>query len=174
MVSEVFGMFEIGEWVIYGVHGVCRVTGVEKQLVNRKRTEYLVLEPLSRNESKFYLPTANPAAMGKLRSVLSAEEMEALLSSEKVHRDCWIQEENQRKQHYRDLIGSGDRVSLLQMIWSLYRYQEAQSAAGRKLHQCDDNFLRDAEKLFTSEIALVMDMTPEEAIAYLRNQLKNT
>ena len=44
-------MFEIGQWVMYGVHGVCRVAGTEKQLVNRKRAEFLVLEPLSKAES---------------------------------------------------------------------------------------------------------------------------
>ena len=166
-------MFETGEWVVYGVHGVCRVIGTEKQLSGRKRVEYLVLEPLAQNESRYYLPTENPAAMGKLKRVLPREELEALLQSQEVRQDCWIQDESQRKLHYRDLIGNGDRVSVMQMVCSLYRYKEAQSAAGRKFHLCDENFLRDAEKLLSSEIALVMEMTAEEARDYLRNQLKS-
>ena len=60
-------MFQRGECVIYGIHGVCRVIGTEKQLVNRKRTEYLVLEPIGQSESRFYLPTGNETAMAKLR-----------------------------------------------------------------------------------------------------------
>lgn len=165
-------MFETGQWVLYGVHGVCRVIGTEKQLVNRKRTEYLVLEPLSRNESRFYLPTGNPTAMAKLKAVLSAGELQALLSSEEIRENVWIADENQRKQTYRELISSGDRVMLLKMVTTLYGYREAQAAAGRKFHLCDDNFLRDAEKLLSSEIALVLDKTPEEARAYLQEQLK--
>lgn len=165
-------MYQSGEFVVYGIHGVCRVLGKEKQLVNRKRTEYLVLEPMAQNESKFYLPTQNPTAMGKLKAVLSRDEMDVLMASEEIRQDCWIQEENLRKQHYRDLIGSGDRVALLRMVSSLYRYKDEQAAAGRKFHQCDDNFLRDAEKLLCSEISLVMELEPEKAREYLRNQLR--
>lgn len=165
-------MFETGQWVVYGVHGVCRVVGKEKQLVNRKRTEYLVLEPLAQNESRYYVPTANATAMAKLRQVLNAEELKALLASGEIREDCWITDENQRKQYYRDLTANGDRVSILRMTHCLYRYREAQMAAGRKFHLCDDNFLRDAEKLLSSEIALVLEMTQEDARAYLRETLK--
>lgn len=165
-------MYQNGDWVMYGIHGVCRVAGTEKQLVNRKRTEYLVLESLSQTESKFYLPTANPTAMAKIKAVLPAQELRDLLASEEIRENVWIQEENQRKQTYRDLISSGDRTALLKMVTTLYRYKAAQAAAGRKFHQCDDNFLRDAEKLLTSEIALVLEMSQEEARDYLRQQLK--
>lgn len=165
-------MFQIGDCVVYGVHGVCRVVGMEKQLVNRKRTMYMVLEPLANKESRFYLPAENPTAMGKLKAVLSKEELAELLSSELIHQDFWIQDENRRKQYYRELIGSGDRVSLMKMVSSLYKYKRAQLAAGRKFHQSDDNFLRDAERLLSSEIALIMELSQEDARNYLREQLK--
>jgi CarD family transcriptional regulator len=165
-------MYQAGTWVMYGVHGVCRVIGTEKQMVNRKRATFLVLEPLTQSESRFYLPTENPTAMAKLKTVLSANELNELLHCEEVRMNVWIQEENRRKQHYRELMGSGDRLALLQMIHSLYRYKEEQLEAGRKFHQSDDNFLRDAEKLMASEISLVLELSAEEARTYLRTQLK--
>ena len=42
-----------------------------------------------------------------------------------------------------------------------------------RFHQSDDNFLRDAEKLLSSEIALVMELSQEEARNYLREQLQS-
>lgn len=165
-------MYSAGEYVIYGIHGVCRVAGYEKQLVNRKRTEYLVLEPVNNTESKYYLPTANPTAMAKLKPVLSAQELKDLLASDEIRQDGWIRDENQRKQHYRDLISGGDRVTILRTVYALYRYREEQMAVGRKFHLSDDNFLRDAEKLLSSEIALVLELTPEQARDYLRETLK--
>lgn len=164
-------MFQSGEYVIYGIHGVCRVIGKEKQLVNRKRTEYLVLEPLGQTESRFYLPAASEASMSKLKPVLSAEELNALLTGEEIRSGEWIADENTRKQYYRDLIGSSDRTALLQMVNSLYGYRKAQFAAGKKFHQCDENFLRDAERLLASEISLVLEKTLEEARDYLRTTL---
>ena len=152
-------MYQNGDWVMYGIHGVCRVAGTEKQLVNRKRTQFLVLEPMTQSESRFYLPTENPTAMAKLKAVLSKDELSELLASDAVRQDAWIQEENHRKQHYRELIGSGDRVAIMKMVSTLYRYKIAQAEAGRKFHQSDENFLRDAEKLLASEIALVMDFS---------------
>lgn len=165
-------MYQVGEYVVYGVQGVCRVLGTECQRINRKRTEYLVLEPITRGESKFYLPTENSAALAKLQPVLSRQELEELLNSEEIHKDCWIQEENQRKQHYRQLVASCDRISLVQMLAAVYRHKEEQAASGKKFHLCDDNFLRDAEKLICSEICLVMEMEPDQARQYLRSQLQ--
>lgn len=164
-------MYQKGSYVVYGIQGVCRVVGTETQHVNRKDVEYLVLESVEKTELRYYLPTHNAVAMGKLKAVLSAEELQQVLISEEVHRDCWITEENLRKQHYRDLISCGDRLSIMQMLHNLYRHRQQQAESGRKLHQCDDNFLRDAERLLSREVALVMELTQEDAVAYLRKEL---
>jgi CarD family transcriptional regulator len=164
-------MYQAGDWVVYGIQGVCRVVGTEKQLVNRKRTQYLVLEPLAQPESRFYLPVDNPTAIAKLQSVLTRAQLEQLLSSEQVRRDVWIPAENLRKQHYREMIGSGDREVLMQIVYTLHRHKASQLAAGKQFHQADENFLRDAEKLLSSEIALTMSLSTEDARDYLRRML---
>ena len=164
-------MYQAGDWVVYGIHGACRVVGTEKQLVNRKRTQYLVLEPLTNSESRFYLPMENPTALAKLKPVLSKEALCALLASDDVRQDIWVPEDSLRKHRFRELLSSGDRVAVMRMITTLYRYRDAQLAAGRKFHQSDDNFLRDAEKVLLSEISLVMELSKEDAKAYLRAQL---
>ena len=94
------------------------------------------------------------------------------ISNETYREDCWISDEGHRKQIYRELITSADRLRLMQMVASLYRYRGAQEAAGRKFHLCDDNFLRDAERLLSSEISLVMNLPPDEARDFLRKHLK--
>lgn len=165
-------MFQSGEFVVYGAHGVCQVIGTEHQLVNRKRTEYLILEPISQQESKYYIPTHNTATMSKLHPVLTVEELESLLKSSELRYGVVLPEESIRKQQYRDLICSGNRIEILKMICALYRFREEQITAGRKFHQCDENFLRDAEKLISSEIAQVTGQTLDEAREYLRNLLK--
>lgn len=165
-------MYQIGDRVVYGVHGVCRVVDQEERMIDRKRLTYLALEPVGQGGSRYLVPTHNEAAMGKLRHMLSREELTALMDSEEVRQNGWISDENQRKQAYRELIGSGDRARLMQMVRSLYRHKSAQSAAGRKVHLCDDNFLRDAEKLLIGEVCIVMDMDQDQAKQFLRSKLK--
>ena len=166
-------MFQIGDQVVYGAHGVCCVVDTEERIVDRKRLSYLALEPVRQDGSRYLVPTHNASAMGKLRKILAPEELESLISSEQVREDGWIRDENVRKQTYRELIGSGDRASLMKMVHTLYRHRAAQTAAGKKIHQCDDNFLRDAEKLLASEAAIVMNMEYDQARAFLREKLES-
>lgn len=165
-------MFQVGDQVVYGVHGVCRIVDEEKRVVDRKQVTYLVLDPIGQPGSKYLVPTHNAAAMAKLHKLLSREELLTLLCSDEVHTDGWIRDENQRKQTYRELVSSGSRTSLLQMLCTLYRHKAEQSAAGRKVHQCDDNFLRDAERMLSSEVAIVMELEYDQARTFLREQLK--
>ena len=165
-------MYQVGELVVYGMHGVCRVVSEEERLVDKKRLNYLALEPLSNGNSRFLVPTQNAAAMAKLQPILSKEELEAMITSENVKTGEWIREENQRKQTYRELIGSGDRKKIMRMVHTLYRHKADQSASGRKIHLCDENFLHDAEKLLIGEISIVLHLEPEQARDYIHKKLK--
>lgn len=60
---------------------------------------------------------------------------------------------------------------MLQMVRSIYLHKAEQTSAGRRCHLCDENFLRDAERLLTSEIALILELDPEQAKQYLRSKL---
>lgn len=164
-------MLQVGSQVVYGIHGVCGIIDTEIRTVDRKKVEYFVLEPREQPGARFYVPTHNQAALSKLRPLLTLDELEALLASEDTHRDCWIADENQRKQKYRELINSGDRATLISMIRSLYQHKESQLAAGRKFHLCDENFLRDAQKLLSSEFSLVLGIPQAEVGAYIEKKL---
>lgn len=164
-------MFQIGDQVIYGIHGVCQILCVEERVVDRKKIRYFALEPLDQPGARFYVPSENPAALAKLRHILGKQELEQLLSSAQIRENCWISDENQRKQRYRELINSGDRVALLRMIHTLHQHKKAQTAAGRKFHLCDENFLRDAEKLLNAEFSLVLGIVPAEVGNYILTAL---
>ena len=164
-------MYQVGELLVYGSHGVCRFLKEDRQVVDRKMVTYLVLEPLGQENARFMVPAHNPVAMSKLRKLPQREELEALLDPPEIRNEAWVTDENRRKQLYRELIGSGDRERLLSMMRAIVRHKEAQAAAGRKCHICDDNFLRDAEKLMIGQIAVVMEMDQEEAKTFLRKKL---
>lgn len=164
-------MYKVGDWMVYGVHGVCQVAGCEERKVDRKRQRYLVLEPIGQAGSQYMVPTENKTAMAKLYPLLTKQELEELLVSPQVHTSSWIPDENQRKQRYREIIGSGDRQQMMQMVYTLYRHREAQAAAGKKCHVTDEFFLRDAEKLLIGEMTVVLDMDQEQARLRLQSGL---
>lgn len=164
-------MLQVGSQVVYGIHGVCSIIDVETRTVDRKKVEYFVLAPNEQPNARFFVPMHNEAALSKLRPLLSKEELEALLSSEEAHMNCWIEDENRRKQKYRELINCADCAALISMIRSLHQHKENQLAAGRKFHLCDENFLRDAQKLLSSEFSLVLRIDAAEVKSYIENKL---
>lgn len=161
-------MYQVGEQVMYGIHGVCTIVEQEERMVDRKKILYYVLEPRDQAGARFYVPAHNQAAVAKMRRVMTREELESLLDSQEVRQDAWINDENQRKLCYRELISSGDRTRLISMVRTLHARKNMQAAAGRKFHLCDENFLRDAEKLLSSEFSMVLGISQEELPSYMK------
>ena len=165
-------MYQIGDHVVYGIHGVCRILCEEERKVDRNKVQYFVLEPVDQAGARYYIPKQNQAALSKLRPVLSREELEALLRSGAVREDFWIADENRRKQTYRELIGSGDRGALIRMVGTLHRHRREQMETGRKFHLCDENFLRDAEKLLNAEFSMVLGIAPGQVGQYILSAMQ--
>lgn len=145
---------------------------VESRRVDRKNVEYLVLEPQGQPGTRYLVPSGNPNALAKLRPLMSREELDQLLLSEAVRRDHWISEENPRKQYYRELIASGDRTALLQMLRSVNAHKRRQEAAGKKLHICDENFVKDAQRLLDAEFAIILDIPQDQVRDYVTKKLQ--
>lgn len=164
--------FRCGEQVVYGIHGVCRITDIEKKMVDRKPVEYYVLRPVAQADATCYVPVHNEAAVAKMRKMLTAEELNALLDSDEIQADCWIQEENLRKDCYRKLIARADCAELIGMIRSLHLHKQKLLAAGKKFHQCDENFLKDARRLITNEVSQILEIAPEQVGDYIRSRLE--
>ena len=164
--------FEIGDMVVYGIHGVCQVVDIESRVVDRKTVEYYVLSPVGQQDAKFYVPTHNPAAVAKMRKVLTKEEINRLLESEAVKEDNWIPNEAVRKETYRQIISRADCVELIRMIRALYIHKQEQLAAGKKFHQCDEAFMRDAERLIRSELQEVLHIPQEQIGEYIRSKVE--
>lgn len=164
-------MFQCGQQVIYGIHGVCNIIDTEIRTVDRKKVEYFVLEPMDQPGARYYIPTQNQAALAKLQPLLTPKELNNLLKSEEAQKNTWIPDENQRKQRYRELINSGDRAALICMVRTLRRHKQEQLAAGRKFHLCDENFLKDAEKLLSAEFSLVLNIPISEVGAYIEKTI---
>ncbi len=167
-----YQVFQVGQQVLYGIHGICRIADVEVRVIDRKKVEYYVLEPVEQAGSRYYIPTQNQVAVSKLRPMMDMDQLLALLNSEEARKDCWIGDENARKQYYRSLINSGDRAALLSMVRTLLQHKASQSAAGKKFHICDENFLRDAQKLLSSEFSLILGIPASQVGDYIAKAME--
>ena len=166
-------MYHEGDLVVYGIHGVCKVSEHEKQIIDRKMVTFLVLEPLGHEGARYLIPVDNETAMKKLRPLLTPDQLNELIHSEAVQTASWNLDENKRKQAYREMIGTVDRTCLIRTLHMLYRYKREQELKGKRLHQVDENFLHDGERLVSEEISIIMDLPLEQAKTYLRRELQS-
>lgn len=160
-------MFQCGEYVMYSIHGACRIIAVEQRRIDKKTMDFYVLTPIDQPRSAFYVPTNNEAALSKMRAVLTADELHALISRLKKADVPWISDESKRRSLYKDLMSSGDRDALMGMLISTYKQRELMEKSGKRIHSCDENFIRDAKKLIDSEFSLVLQIPVQNVETYI-------
>ena len=164
-------MYEVGHLVVYGIHGVCRIVAAEVKTVDRKQIPYFVLEPIEQPGTRYYIPSQNQTALCKIRHLMDRQSLLDMLSADATEEN-WIDDENKRKQYYRQIINGVDSPALLRMVHALYRHKSRQETQGRKLHLCDENFLRDAQRVLNAEMAAVLQIPAAEVPAFMRQQLE--
>ncbi len=165
-------MYSVGQQVIYGIHGVCDIIGIEERSVDRKTVPYFVLVPRDHPDSRYYLPSLNPAALKKIRPLTKKEDL-LRYWSEPLDESRWIPAENKRKQVYRDLIAEAQADCLVHILRCLSRYKAELDQVGKKFHLSDDNFMRDARRILAGEMAVVLDIEQRSALKTIDGLLED-
>lgn len=80
----------------------------------------------------------------------------------------WVENENQRKELYRNILAKGDHLELIKMIKAIYAHKAEREAEGKRLHMSDERFFKDAEQILYNEFQFVLDINgKEELITYI-------
>lgn len=166
-------MYQVGNTVIYKNDGVCKITEIIIRTFREKEIEYYVLNPVHNQNAEILVPKNNPDLVGKMRKVLTKEEIIQIIEAMPDEEEIWILNETDRKEKYREILNSGDRTELVRLIKTLYVHKQNQKQCGRKLHLADEKILRDAEKMLFDEFAYVLEIAPEEVLEYIKAKLDN-
>ncbi len=164
-------MFQVNDTILYGTDGVCTISEITHMTIKGKTLEYYVLKPAQGSQSTIYVPTQNEKLLGKMRKVLSAEEIHEMIQSMPDEETVWIEDEAERKQTCARILQSGDRRALIRMIKALYLHQQDLKRAGRKFHVSDERFLKEAERILYNEFAHVLHLEQSEVLPFIREQI---
>lgn len=165
-------MYQLNDTILYGGHGVCKIADITKKALGGTMTDYYVLKPVYHESSTIYVPMKNKTLTEKMRRVLSADEVYRLISAMPFEDSIWVEDENERKERYREILAHGDRLELMRMIKTLYMRQGQQQEKGRRLHISDERFFKEAEKLLYDEFALVLNLKPEQVLPFILAQIE--
>lgn len=163
--------FKQGDFVSYGTHGACKIIYIGDVEINREMREYYVLEPCNNTSSKYYVPKNNASAVARIKKLLSPSQLEELLSAVVGKDDNWIENEPLRKERYKELLSSGNSEDIICMIRTLHHRRKELLSLGKKFHMCDENFIKTAEQLISSEVAQILNIPQEKVGEYIRSKL---
>ncbi len=165
-------MFEKGELIICGGHGVCRVIDITDNPIDRmdKKRKYYLLEPVFEKASTIYTPVDNEKII--MRRIMNREEAQKLIEHIKEIDVVWVQEEKRREQTYKDAIRTYDSRSLVQIIKTLYQRKRVRINEGKKVLSSDEQYLRKAEELLYSEMSLALSIPKDQVEAYIKEAVK--
>jgi CarD family transcriptional regulator len=159
----------VGDRVVYGNHGVGRISARKRQIVLGTTGEVVVVEfddgltvtlPLERAEMQLR-PLASEAELRRVR--------DALRDDGELSVDPWLS----RRRLALDKLSRGSPVEWAQMVSEGAQRERLRLAKGTKpqLSSGELEVFTKARRLLSSEIALARDIQPEAADAWIDEQL---
>jgi len=165
-------MFNVNDMIIYGARGVCEIVEItEKDFNDGKEMTYYVLRPAYDNKATIFVPVGNETLTSKMRSVLSSDEIYDMIKSMPDEDTIWIENDNLRKEKYREILAKGSRTDIIKLIKTLYIHEQDRKENGKKLSMSDERFMKAAEKILYDEFAVVLDIEPEEVLSFIHEQI---
>ncbi len=165
-------MFEIGEYIVYGSKGVCKIediSNIDISGVNKDRL-YYVMHQVENETGKLYVPTDNEKIV--MRRVITKAEAEDLIRRMPEMEPLWIDDDKKREAMYKEVIRTCDYNEWVRIIKTLYFRKKERTAQGKKVTALDEKYLKAAENELYSELSLVLEIPKTEVLNYIKEQIE--
>lgn len=158
-----FFMFEVGDYIIYGNSGVCKVTDVGPIDIGGEKSGrlYYTMIPCFSQDGKIFTPVDNDKIL--MRSVIDKENAIKLIDDIKNIEDLWIADEKKREYDYKEAIKTCEPREMIKIIKTIYKRKQSRIAAGKKITASDEKYFKLAENSLYGELAITFEMTKDEA-----------
>ena len=155
-------MFQIGDYVVKPVTGVCRVEDILYLNISGadKDRQYYLLIPMDNAGERIYVPV--DSADTKIRKVMTKEEAEELIRKVPGIEETWIKSDKEREYQYKAVLKSGNPELLVGIIKSLYLRKKRRLENGKKNTSVDEHYYRQAENQLYEELGVSLGKNREE------------
>ena len=164
-------MFKVGEYVVNGTNGVCKVEKIGKMELSGVESDkqYYTLLPLYTKGSRVFTPVDNKKVV--LRSVISKQEACNLIDEMKEIEEIVVTDDKKRELAYREAIKSCDCREFIRIINTVLKRREERLAAGKKMSACDERYFKQAKDNLYGEFAVRLKLAKEEVEDYVERRM---
>lgn len=166
-------MFNVGDYIVYGVNGVCKVEEIGSLNSGNlpKDRVYYTLLPVYLKGSKIFTPADNKKVL--MRPVLNKDEAMELIDDIRNIDALWITDEKKRENDYRDALKKCDCKELVRIIKTIYSRKQGRIAEGKKMTMGDEKYFHMAEESLYGELAIPLNMDKEEVKYFITDRVDN-
>jgi CarD-like/TRCF domain. len=165
--KEDYEMYEVGDVVIYGKQGVCRIEEIGSISItnNDDTTQYYTLVSVY-GTGKTYTPVDTEVYM---RPIMTLEEVENIIKEIPNIEGHAIHFKSIREMtdYYKNSIESYEWERLISVIKTVYFKAQHIKQQGKKLGQIDERYKKEAEQLLYQEFAIAMDISIDAVNMYI-------
>ena len=165
--NRLSAMVRVNDVVLYGVDGICHATGVATGTTAGAPMEYYILRPVGPENTTIYVPVDNVALVGRMRRLLSLDEVIELIRSIPDEETIWIEDDLKRRAAYGAIIEGSDRREIVRLIKALYQRDRAMREGRRRMHAADERLMKEAEKRLYDEFAHVLNIEPGQVLPFI-------
>ena len=164
-------MFDVGEHIVYGTSGICRVEEICSSPYDKKDTRmyYLLIPVHNPMGSTIYTPVDNDRV--PMRRLMTSEEIEALIEAIPKIELVQVPAEKQRREIYRTTVYALRPEGYISVMKTVNRRREELAAARKHFPVSDMEYGRLAKHLLYSELAHVLGMKEENVECYITDKL---
>lgn len=164
-------MFQVGDRVVYGNHGVCeviRIDTLDLSGVDQTR-QYYYLAPMLDGSSVVYAPVDNPKIA--IRAVMTRDDIEELIHEIPQIPELEVISDKVRENVYKDCVRGLDGSEWIRLLKTVRARGAERIARGKKMTALDERYMKLAQMQLGSEIAAVLAIPREEADDMLEQSL---
>lgn len=163
-------MFKVGEYIVYGMNGVCRVEDIGVMDLNGVDSdkEYYTLAPLYTKGSKVYTPVDNQKVV--MRLVVSKEKAYELIDNMQSVNEIEVEDDKRRELAYKDAIKSCECVEWIRIMNTVTKRKQERIAQGKKMSACDERYLKAAQDHLYGELAISLGLEKAEVGEYIEHR----
>lgn len=164
-------MFKIGEYVVYGMNGVCRVEEIGPMSLSGidSNKVYYTLLPLYTKGSRVFTPVDNQKVV--MRPVISKQDACNLIDEMKNVEQIEVADDKHRELAYKEALKSCDCRELIRIINTVVKRKEERLAQGKKMSACDERYLKQAQDSLYGEFAVSLKMEKDEVEDYIEHRI---
>ncbi len=168
----VIGVFEKGEYIVYGMTGVCRVCDITEMNMDGLATSklYYVLEPTGVNGSRIITPVEGNKNV--MRRIMTSEEAYKLIDGIREIDSLRVRDDKQRENCYKEALKTCDCREWVGVLKTLYLRRRDRLNRGKRMTEVDERYMKKTKENLYGELSIPLGIPAAEVEKFIESRIE--